>query len=380
MSPRFVSLTCQTSVPFKLLCCCEHYVVLHSGTTAQPTIIHDRVNHNSHLLSLHRIFCCCSSAHTASHISPPHSEYHAIMATLDVAPPSSAQTADSSAAPPSLSAIKRDKVCDYYLLGRGCVKGDECDFIHPKAPDGSVTSRLCDYFYQPRGCSKADSCNWLHVPAQQLTGKYRELHPPGLSHAPAAAAMGSRAAVCQYYLSPNGCKKGSQCDHLHPGFQQSTAPISAMSVMAAAGGRGVCSFYLTPQGCKKGSQCDRDHIVPPGFPLSFPTPVAAIDPYGTPAYAASLPYGTTRPPPPPTSKTQPTRPVPCPYFLRPTGCKKGEVCEMIHQKQEVCSFMIKYGNCKKGEWCDYLVLVTTTQPRIARRHRDSASVGGWLTN
>ena len=257
---------------------------------------------------------------------------------------------------PTVPATKREKVCDYFLLGRGCVKGDDCDFLHPNAPDGSATSKLCDFFYQPRGCTKGDSCNFLHIPAQQLTGKYRELHPPGQSHAPPAALSSS---VCQFYLTPSGCKKGAQCDHLHPGFYPPTAPISAMGVMAA-GGRGVCAFYLTPQGCKKGSQCDRDHIIPPGFPLAFPNPAAAVDLYGVPAYAASLPYGTSRPPPPATSRTHPVRPVPCPYFLRPTGCKKGDTCEMIHQKQEVCPFMTKYGNCKKGEWCDYLVRITLT--------------------
>lgn len=277
------------------------------------------------------------------------------MTADDVALTANGQTDDTNTAAPSLSAIKRDKVCDYFLLGRGCVKGDECDFIHPTAPDGSATSKLCDFFYQPRGCTKGDTCNFLHIPAQQLTGKYRELHPPGQSHSPAAALHSK--SVCQFYLTPSGCKKGAMCDHLHPGFHQSTVPISAMSVMAAAGGRGVCSYYLTPQGCKKGGQCDRDHIIPPHFPFTIPSPAAAVNPYGAPAFANSLPHGA-RAVPSSIARNHPTKPVPCPYFLQPAGCKKGAVCEMIHQRQEACPFMTRFGNCKKGEWCDYLVKQT----------------------
>ena len=73
------------------------------------------------------------------------------MAAAGVAPATNGHAENVPVATPSLSALKRDKVCDYYLLGRGCVKGDECDYIHPKAPDGSSTSKLCDFFYQPRG-------------------------------------------------------------------------------------------------------------------------------------------------------------------------------------------------------------------------------------
>ena len=317
------------------------------------------------------------------------------MATVDVAPATNGHSHDdtSAASSPSLSAARRDKVCDYYLLERGCVKGADCDFIHPKAPDGSATSKLCDFFYKPgRGCTKGDQCDHLHIPAQQLTGKYRELHPPGQSHGPPSAAFSSiahKSVPCQFYLSAAGCKKGAQCDHLHAGFQQpASAPVSAFGVLAV-GGRGICSFYLTPQGCRKAYQCDRDHIIPPGFPLTLPNPTAASAAYAAPVYAASQAYGLSRPPPPANSRSHPSRPVPCPYFTR-GACKKGDDCEMIHQKQEVCQFMAKFGtatsaqhgsesaccssrrvltlapapvlstgNCKKGEWCDYLVRVLT---------------------
>lgn len=49
---------------------------------------------------------------------------------------------------------KKDKLCDFYVSARGCVKGDECDFSHPVAPSGTVTNRICDFFLKSRGCNK----------------------------------------------------------------------------------------------------------------------------------------------------------------------------------------------------------------------------------
>ena len=51
-----------------------------------------------------------------------------------------AATPAATTATPAPTA-KRDKVCDFYLT-RGCVKGDDCDHLHPKAPDGTVTTQL----------------------------------------------------------------------------------------------------------------------------------------------------------------------------------------------------------------------------------------------
>lgn len=57
---------------------------------------------------------------------------------------------------PSLS------LSSFFFPVSGCVKGKDCSFQHPTAPNGAVTNRICDYFGSARGCLKGETCPFLH--------------------------------------------------------------------------------------------------------------------------------------------------------------------------------------------------------------------------
>jgi hypothetical protein len=44
-----------------------------------------------------------------------------------------------------------DQLCEYYISPRGCIKGDKCDHLHPRAPNGAISNRVCEFYLRPRG-------------------------------------------------------------------------------------------------------------------------------------------------------------------------------------------------------------------------------------
>jgi hypothetical protein len=247
---------------------------------------------------------------------------------------------------------KKDKICDFYLTPRGCMKGDKCDFQHPLSPAGTLTNRVCDFYLTPRGCRKGDQCDFLHPQPKQ----------------------GVKDKVCTYYMTPQGCIKGLNCDFLHPrpgmftdlpgATPDSSSPSSAIPAdLAALGvgigaGRGVrskpCDFFLSPRGCIKGDQCDFSHARPGagGFPggggagSGWMTTIVSESGYPTPlplSFSAFLP-----------AKKKPLRAKLCDFFNTARGCVKGDACDFIHQKQKVCDFYLKPQGCRKGALCDFL--------------------------
>lgn len=69
--------------------------------------------------------------------------------------------------------------------------GSNCDFKHPTAPDGTVTNRVCEYWGTGRGCLKSNECKFLHPIRYAPTG------------APATK-------VCDFYLTAQGCVKSNR--------------------------------------------------------------------------------------------------------------------------------------------------------------------------
>jgi hypothetical protein len=227
---------------------------------------------------------------------------------------------DSSSAP--VEEKKKEKICDFYLTPRGCMKGEKCDFQHPLSPAGTQTNRICDFFLTARGCRKGDQCDFLHPqPKQPVKDK-----------------------VCTYYMTPQGCIKGLNCDFLHPRPGMFGDIPNAAGASGGAAARKPCDFFLSPRGCIKGDQCDFAHIRPgaAGFPAGFGAPVASF-PF---AAAALLAAGR--------GQRRALRPKVCDFHNTARGCVKGDACDFIHQKNKVCDFYLKPQGCRKGALCDFL--------------------------
>ena len=324
------------------------------------------------------------------------------MSSAAVGQPAPMAAADGSAsAPTPAHQPKHNKVCDFYLT-RGCVKTDDCDYLHPKAPDGTITNKLsdrsltatptspacaslhplltavlltvlcllhsCEYYMHPRGCVKADECNFLHIPLQLMTSKFLEQHPLGGAAGGALLQPGPHKIqkACEFWQG-GLCKKGVACEYLHPGFAAAFSAASAMASPAVlqappAVKGGVCVYFNSPQGCKKGLACDRLHATTFAPAASFPAAFPAAFHSSAPAYAASHAFSTR--PPPPSSKTHPTRPVPCPYHAA-GGCKKGADCEYVHLRPEPCQFYTQTGTCRKGMLCEFVHPVQAPAQRYA---------------
>jgi len=197
---------------------------------------------------------------------------------------------------------KKEKICDFYLTPRGCMKGEKCDFQHPLSPAGTQTNRICDFYLTPRGCRKGDQCDFLHPqPKQPVKDK-----------------------VCTYYMTPQGCIKGLNCDFLHPrpgmfgdipggmpGGQNAGIPAELAALGVGGGGRGG-QF---------------------GAPVPFPF--------------AFMPQAGR-------GQKKPLRPKVCDFHGTARGCVKGDACEFIHQKNKVCAFFLQPQGCRKGNLCDFL--------------------------
>lgn len=234
---------------------------------------------------------------------------------------------------------KKEKICDFYLTPRGCIKGEKCDFQHPLSPAGTQTNKVCDFYLTGRGCRKGDQCDFLHpTPKQPVKDK-----------------------VCTYYMTPQGCIKGLNCDFLHPrpgmlGDVPGMPSIPGMGFPGAAplggalpgmGGRGKkpCEFFLSARGCVKGDQCDFSHVRP-GASFPDPSALGAFPGLGFPL--GLLPQAAGR------GAKKPMKPKLCEFVNTPRGCVKGDQCDFIHQKNKVCDFYLKPQGCRKGALCDFL--------------------------
>ena len=299
------------------------------------------------------------------------------------APASPAAAAPASSSSPSASV---ERVCDYYLSARGCVKGASCDYQHPLAPSGAVTNRICDFFSTPRGCVKGDRCDFLHprrlnprgepctrvcefyiTPQGCLKGNQCDhLHPRALpaQHLNAAAAggagrgagggagrgrgggMAAAAAgggvtvrVCEFYLTPAGCNRGDNCQFLHPtgrAAQQALAAKEAAAMGGAGrggGGQPICDYFFSRKGCSKGEHCPFSHHRDVAA-SAFPAPYGGYAQYGAAGAVVK-------------------KPKVCAYYGTERGCVKGDSCDHIHVNSKPCDFFLSERGCKKGEyWCD----------------------------
>ena len=94
----------------------------------------------------------------------------------------------------------------------GCKKGDLCEYLHPKAPNGKPTSYACeDFLFSKNGCAMGRDCPYLHPDGHNLK-------------------------VCEQYLTREGCRRADRCTLLHP----------RLSSHAAA--RPPCEFFFSGRG------------------------------------------------------------------------------------------------------------------------------------
>jgi len=315
---------------------------------------------------------------------------------------------DSEQQEPPQSKLKTDKLCDFYLSPKGCVKGEDCDFVHPRAPNGTITNRICDFFLKPgRGCREGDRCGFVHPQRANVKEKICDFflsaagckrgfncdyaHPPHLAGSAAAMMGGAPAAVApspynpynpyapaplpvsvprapapsygvDLYGRPLSLPAGLSPLSAGPAVPAVRAPVSARLPPRKTGDR-PCTYFNTPRGCLKGAACDFAHVkgdtagLAPGeeAPASqshSPSPQPAsstASPYSSSSYTSS----TIRPPPS-APGAPPKRPRVCEYFNSARGCVKAEMCDFIHQKQRPCDFWHSGKGCRKGEYCDFL--------------------------
>jgi hypothetical protein len=210
--------------------------------------------------------------------------------------------------------------CSFFNSDAGCIKGELCDFHHVKTADldeqvlerirehkDLIHSRPCPFFNSVGGCNKGDQCGFVHVKkaaGSDETAAERPKHLLLTTTAAQGASGGGR--VCTLFNSPRGCIKGSKCDFEHPHMSSfhlvDKAPNPPAAGPSASGGGRVCTFFNTSRGCIKGSKCDFEH---PHVTNLMPN---------TPAAAPSA-AGASRA---------------CTFFNSPRGCIKGSKCDFEH--------------------------------------------------
>jgi len=240
------------------------------------------------------------------------------------------------------------KTCEFYVTARGCIKGDSCDFLHPAAPNGTVTSKVCEFFNLPRGCAKGAECDFLHP-----VGLRRQPNPSMGMGGMGMGGMGMAPAgqqICKFFNSPQGCKKGPQCEFYHPpmagGMPGGMQGGMQGGMPGGAGGRPgakQCDYFFSPRGCIKGDQCDFSH----GNQGMFGAPMG----YGQMGGGMGMPgmMGGGRGPGFGVQK----KAQKCDFFTSERGCIKGDLCDFIHVKEKVCDFFLSEKGCRKGKFCDF---------------------------
>ena len=128
-------------------------------------------------------------------------------------------------------------MCDFFSSSRGCVKGNECGFLHVKRynPLGEECNRVCDFYLTPAGCIKGMQCNFAHpraIPAEK-------------------AGRGARR-------DRDGSERGERGER-GAGNERKFGEVSVRGTVVSIGGERVCEFYLTPTGCTNGADCKYLH-------------------------------------------------------------------------------------------------------------------------
>jgi len=259
--------------------------------------------------------------------------------------------------------------CDFYITPRGCIKGDSCDFMHPVAPNGTVTTRTCDFFKSPRGCAKNKDCDFLHIDGLRPSA----VQPGGMGMMGMGGGMGGGGGgmvapagqkICSFFNSPRGCIKGAECDFYHPPAgqqqqqQQQGMPMDGGMMGGQGSGRGQgkpCDYFFSARGCVKGNECDFSHVNPAMQAGGFGAPQM----YGQQMQGMMPMMGQQRPGM--DMMGRPTfgagavekKPQKCDFFSSERGCIKGELCDFIHTKEKVCDFYLSDRGCRKGKFCDF---------------------------
>eukprot|EP00927_Polykrikos_kofoidii_P053728 TRINITY_DN4828_c0_g3_i1.p1 TRINITY_DN4828_c0_g3~~TRINITY_DN4828_c0_g3_i1.p1 ORF type:complete len:1132 (-),score=141.05 TRINITY_DN4828_c0_g3_i1:52-3366(-) len=285
---------------------------------------------------------------------------------------------------------RKTRMCSYYAQG-DCKKGSDCDFAHrPEELDQIVghgyaeklryqegeadrasqadtakrKTKLCRHF--KRGyCRDGEDCGFAHGPADlekahSLSDGVEHVrhpsHTSGLSALPADSGVQRIPKMCGFFAKGE-CKKGRECDFLHPTNDDWTPADGKHEHDQAWLGRSrpkthrLCVFFENGS-CKKGDDCEFSH-------------------------------GSKDMEQPPLERPPLERPLPrskrvCTYFMR-GECSKGRHCEFVHDgenededgradiprsrndasagnarkhKTKICSFFVT-GDCKKGSDCDF---------------------------
>lgn len=128
---------------------------------------------------------------------------------------------------------KKTKLCVFYVAGR-CHRGEKCTFAHgdeelgtpqlpvyqaprpvevTEPPGGFKKTKLCQYFLTGSGCSKGELCTFAHGNEEIGTPQPRVQR---LAAAPEPPPGGfKKTRLCQYYAAGSGCRKGALCTFAH---------------------------------------------------------------------------------------------------------------------------------------------------------------------
>ena len=207
-------------------------------------------------------------------------------------------------------------MCEFFLTPQGCIKGQTCDFAHPRAmPSGGNSLRPAGPFG-----------------ASAVMGAGRGF----------GRGAGPAVRVCEFYLTPAGCNRGNSCNFSHPTGRAAQQALAAKEAAAAGrGGRGaamggqqaapICDYFFSRRGCSKGNACPFSHTAP------APAAYGAYGHHGG-AGAADL------------SKKPPKV---CAFYNTEKGCVKGRQCDFLHVEDKVCDFYLSERGCKKGQHCNF---------------------------
>ena len=209
---------------------------------------------------------------------------------------------------------------------------------------------MCDFFLTPQGCLKGNQCDFLHprvIPAQHLPpAPHTRGGMRGGIVGPAGRMGGGPVTVrvCEFYLTPQGCNRGAHCQFLHPtgrAAQQALAAKEAATRMPAGRPVPICDYFFSRRGCSKGDACPFSHVREP-----HPHPPLPHFGGGWGAMHAGPMYGGG-------ASVLNKRPKVCDFYSTERGCVKGDACEFIHVKDKLCDFYLSERGCKKGEACDF---------------------------
>ena len=207
---------------------------------------------------------------------------------------------------------------------------------------------MCEFFLTPQGCVKGQTCDFAHPRAMPSGGN--SLRTPGPFGASAVGAgrggMGRGAGpamrVCEFYLTPAGCNRGNSCNFAHPTGRAAQQALAAKEAAAAGrSGRGatammggqqapICDYFFSRRGCSKGNACPFSHTAPQ--PASYGG-------YNQQHSAAAD-----------MAKKQPKV---CAFYNTEKGCVKGRQCDFLHVEDKVCDFYLSERGCKKGQQCNF---------------------------